>query len=326
MKSVAFIILLGSITLSGSDFKTRLIAETGVYHNSGQLSNQEFLVTQLDLKSSYKLLRRGYGLQADVRWQPQFYFSEVQELANRINMGLVFRKVLPFKFSGQTNLRVQRDDVGSNPFSFQSAEAGLNLNWQFSKRFAPSLSFTYLNSDYRFISQTDISAFRLGFDFAQLVKPGFKLRYGLQYQTYESSASGELQKSLRYGPQLKLSLRRSYSFDLTYRLLRLDIDGFQSSGLENYFRLVIGKLFAESWSVFIFSEGYSRSIDVQTEDNQTALFLPSESENRFYIKLERELSRRMALHLKSGYQRNDLLLSNVRFAGLQAVVGFSYKR
>jgi len=326
LKLALLIIFLATYSLSASDFKTRLIAETGVYHNSGQLTNQEFLVTQMDWKASYSHLRRGYGLQGNIRWQPQFYFSDVQELANRIHAGLIYRKVLPYKLSGQANLRLQRDDVGSNPFSFQSAEAGLNLNWQRSRKLAPSILFSYLNGSYRFFSQTDITAIRLGLNISQLIKPGIKLQYGLHFQTYESSNGVEIQNSLRYGPQLKFSLRRSYSFDIIYRFLRLDIDKFDSDGSENYFRVVIGKLFADSWSLFIFAEGHSRTIDIQDDINQAALFLPSESENRFYVKLEREFSRKMAVHLKSGYQRNDLLLSNVRFAGLQAVVGLRYKR
>ncbi len=290
------------------------------------MSNQEFLVTQLDLKTSYRLLGNGYGIQSNVRWQPQFYFSDVQELANRIHADLVLKKVLPYKLIGQANFRVQRDDVGNNPFSFQSAEVGINLNWQRFSKLAPSLFFSYLGGEYRFISQTDITATQLGFSITQILKPGFKLLYGLQLHTYESSSLSEIQQSFRYGPQFKISLRRNYTLDITYRLLGMDIDGFESTGLENYFRLVIGKLFADSWSLFIFAEGHTRNLDIPSDYSQAALFLPSESENRFYIKLERELSSRMAIHLKSGYQRNDLLLSNVRFAGLQAVLGFSYKR
>ncbi|MGH1363630.1 MAG: hypothetical protein ACRBF0_08745 [Calditrichia bacterium] len=321
---ISLCMLQCSILTAGS-FKTRLSAEGGIYHSSSRLISQEYLLSRLDLSANYTFVKPRLKFNMSSRLRPEMYLSSSQNLSTKFDVATALQFQPAKRFSTQIGLSYQSEQLAEASAGIRVYELGTRLAWRMSSRFISSVQIKAIGSEFELASSTEIDALNLAMFLEQRFRRSIKLSYAFHIGSYRARDPILSLQSWRLGPQLGLSYRKSFSLDLTYRLLALRLQDKLENGVEHYFQLVAGKIVTSKWSIFLLAEGYFRDFSDTIALTDAFLFLPSETENRFHIKLERDISDKTSFYIKSGYQRSDLLLRDVRFAGLQAVIGITYR-
>jgi len=322
---ISLCMLQCSILTAGS-IKTRLSAEGGIYHSSSRLLSQEYLLSRLDLSAKYTLVKPLLRFNISSRLRPELFLSSSQNLSTKFDVATALQFQPAKRISTQIGLSYQSEQLAEGSAGIRVYEIGTRLAWRISSRFISSVQVKAIGSEFELTSSTEINALNLAMFLEQRFRRNTKLSYAFQIGSYRAQDPVLSLQSWRLGPQLGLSYRKAFSLDLTYRVLALRLQDNSENGIEHYFQLVAGKIVTSKWSIFLLAEGYFRDFSDTIALTDALLFLPSETENRFHIKLERDVSDKTSFYMKSGYQRSDLLLRDVRFAGLQAVIGITHKR
>jgi hypothetical protein len=116
---------------------------------------------------------------------------------------------------------------------------------------------------------------------------------------------------------------KDFVINFDYRFLIHNSQYTSYPSIENWLRLVAGKILSEKWSAFVLTDYYFRNFRTKgiAADNQGLLYTSTNFENRIYLKLGYDIADNIELYIKSGYFDENISVDKYSFEGLDISLG-----
>ncbi len=125
----------------------------------------------------------------------------------------------------------------------------------------------------------------------------------------------------RAGPQIHMNYLKKIIFTFEYQFLVHESKITTYPSYEQWFRLLAGKTLYPGWSAFILVEYYKRHFEYPESENIDFLYIPINTENRYFFKLAYDLNKNMEVYVKSGYFDKQLFYMGNTLSGWHGLFG-----
>jgi hypothetical protein len=130
----------------------------------------------------------------------------------------------------------------------------------------------------------------------------------------------------RFGPQFSLEFRKKFIVSGNYRFLLHQSDLTRAESYEHWVRVMFGKLLSTKWSLFFLLDYFFRDYSLAGGNDTDLLYAPLDTQNHFYLKLEREMKPQTDLFFRIGFLNENLIYQDFTFSGWRATVGVEWSR
>ncbi|MFA8341577.1 MAG: hypothetical protein ACEPO8_01280 [Rhodothermaceae bacterium] len=326
IKKILFVILIYLMPVIGQS-KYKLNFESGYLYSDIENNNsEEALLTKLELRYSYKYKR----INTKFKIQPGFTSSEFSPKALK----------LKGEFSYQTN--EEKFNYGFNTFyqlnnyyenkTYQLSIMSFNtmLSLMVSKRSDVSLHLSYYKQKSEFMASQDVDRISSSLNLSYFANRNFQFNYGMFYERFfiDSESNfliGERNQNngYRVGPIISINYTKNFIARLKYRYLYQKTEVFNEASIEHSVRLVTGKLLSDKWSLFVLID-YTQPVynfELQSYTDKNLLYVSTNYENNYYLKLARKLGKKFSIYTKVGYFNESIKYLGYDFKGWNCLLG-----
>ena len=314
----------------------KLSAEGGLSHSSfGPLASQQYLLARFNgqLKYFFNGEHSAWALQGSLR--PDLYLAEtipssvILQLKGEYLQQQRHGSWGVFFENQRQRLRFSGDGVDIDVF-----QLGARGNWFVRKGQVLTLGLGYNYRDFTAAIDNQLDALVLSLRWSGQPGDGLRCYGGLYGENFRirslrrraDVAGREENRGWRYGPELGLEHKKALLLSGNYRLLLHQSELTDATALEHRVRLLFGKILTAEWSLFALFDYYFRNQSYEALADAFLFYTPVDTENRFYLKLERDMGTRTDAYLKIGYVSEDFTLGTLNYAGWQGTVGIEISR
>lgn len=314
----------------------KLSAEGGLSHSSfGQLATQQYLLARLNgqLRYHFNGERSAWALQGSLR--PDLYLAETVPSSVILQLKGEYqqqrRRYGWDVFFENQRQRLRFSGAGIDLDIFQLGARG---NWFFRKGQILTLGLGYNYRDFTAAVDNQLDALVLSLRWSGQLGDGLRGYGGFYGENFRirslrrraDVAGREENRGWRYGPEIGLEHRKALLLSGSYRLLLHQSELTDTNALEHRVRLLFGKILSADWSLFALFDYYFRNQSYEALADAFLFYTPVDTENRFYLKLERDMGTRTDVYVKIGYLSEDFTQESLNYAGWQGTVGIEISR
>lgn len=337
-----WIVVIGLMLLPGlpgwaqGNMAYKLSAEGGVSHSSfGQLASQQYLLARFhgQLKYQVNSERSAWALQGNLR--PDLYLAETVPSSVILQLkGEYLQQQRRYGWGVFFENQRQRLRFSGSGVDIDIFQLGVRGNWFFRKGQILTLGLGYNYRDFTAAVDNQLDALVLSLRWSGQLGDGLRCYGGFYGENFRirslrrraDVAGREENNGWRYGPELGLEHKKALLLSGSYRLLLHQSEVADATALEHRVRLLFGKILTSEWSLFALFDYYFRNQSYEALADAFLFYTPVDTENRFYLKLEKDMSTRMDAYLKIGYLSEDFTLGTLNYAGWQGTVGIEISR
>ncbi len=323
------LLLLFATTPLLGQLKYKLTGEGGIAQAATSVNNaQHFLLAGFEgqLKLAHSTRKYAWRLQTEL--QPEFFFQTVNITALVWNVkGQYFRKHRKFSWGIKTDYRLNRLMVDVLDLNYNVFLGGIQSAWFYRPGASIALNLEYAYRDVDASIENTLKAFLFSAKWLRLFTLSTKISAGIYGENFfidgVAAEGSNLRENngWRFGPELTLDYKRKFVLNATYRLISHQSQILDEATFEHWIRLLFGKILSPKWSLFFLTDFYLRDNTVQADTNPNLLYSPLSNQNRFYVKLDQELTRKTDVFLKIGYTSENLVYEELTFSGWRGTVG-----
>lgn len=131
----------------------------------------------------------------------------------------------------------------------------------------------------------------------------------------------------RIGPALSFNYTKDFILRINYRYLYQNTKIFSRKSTEHKFRFVAGKLLNKFWSLFVLVDYTQPVYDFKLDEynDKNLLYISTNYENNYYLKLARKLSENISVYTKMGYFNESIKYLGYDFKGWNCLLGVEIK-
>ncbi len=311
--------------LSAGNFGFKLAAEAGTH--------------QFEEQGSEPLIRFSAALQFKQRFRQQYLNFQARLTPEIIGIS---GSTSSMKFSG--NLQTGRNykqggwEAGlraknyfyqlsaNNNVYFAVAEFGVSgfYRWQGSAFYFGRLHYLYRDLDTQPANHLDSFRGAGGLLFNGWSKMRLQILFCLERFRISTRQQDRINSGWRAGPEINFHYQAKVFIHSTLRLLYHESDLRKKAGHELQAQIVFGKFLTSRLSLFAYLD--YRIINLPQSDLPVELLYSSvDNENWYYLKLEFEPLKRLAVYGKAGYFKDNLPRESNTLSGMQVLLGLSWK-
>lgn len=324
-----------SAVLNGGELSYKISGEGGGARTAFDLfTPQRFALGRFFGQLRYQEKNRSYDWMLQGNFRPELYLSTTTTAILTLNLKMQFlKKGRHFHWQFFFENKQQYLRLSENNFGIDVIQIGGQGIWPLRPGNILTLTTGYHARDFSGSFDNQIDALNAVLQWRKSIKGATRLLTGFYGETFDISSitnltqfgSRDNNQGFRFGPEIGLMHKRNYVFNGIYRFLLHRSDITDSDAHEHHIRLLAGKLISRDWSLFFLLDYYIRDLSLENQENINLLYTPIDTENRFYIKLERELDTRSTLFFRIDYLNEDLARQGVNYSGWQGTIGLSFR-
>ena len=311
-------------------FKYKISLDGGAAQNSfGFSDSQNFLLARFFGQLRYFQIRKSYDWSIRGDFRPEVFLADGSTSNLLANLKGQFVKKGK-KFSGlvfasykQQYLNLERDKVSIN-----TAQFGGQYIRPYKSIGIFSLSGSYYAREFFAKTNERKNGGAAFLQWQKSLKGAITLQVSGYGEWFYIRSLENRNNGMRAGPQIGISYRRNYIINTSYRFLFHQSDITRPGSNEQHLRLLMGKLLNQHWSLFFLLDYYFRHYHFHPNQPSASplVYIPIDTENRFYFKLEREINPLTTLYLRIGYLNEDLTRQQFSYAGWQGTLGITFRK
>jgi len=125
----------------------------------------------------------------------------------------------------------------------------------------------------------------------------------------------------RFGPEFYFESNKIIYLTIRYSFLWHWSKITRDPSFEQYFRILLGKVFRKNFTLLCVVDYYWNNLKLQQDSDILALYIPFDTENRVDIKIERPFTNKVLYFVRGGYFKDDFALQNFTAQGWQFLIG-----
>ncbi len=316
-----------------AQFIYKINGETGFYKSSGYgINDAGNLLASVEGLAGYKFQQDNRSASIQMRMRPELYdavdklsslkfkvSADYYQREEKFNWGINVARQL-FKFTDE-NLSISYDQFLLNAdlsgFFLNNTPVSLNFGYAFQK----------LSSNGKQQLDMLFADSQLFEDLNNYLRIGYGLyieRFSLQNEMINPDLKIKENKGWRYGPLVSINYLKSFLLNFEYRFLFHDSQFTRYPSIEQWIRLIGGKIIYKRWSVFLLVNYYFRNFRqiADTAGIDEILYTPTNFENRVYAKFGFDVNDKFEIYLKPGYFMENLFSDKYSFEGWDVLIGF----
>jgi len=323
--TVILLLLLSNLSAK-STIRIRGGAESGIYLQDS-FSTQ--LLSTIYTSVNYRQQISDSQLDLKVRLSPRFYhperFSNFRFVSNvdyrkdigsnRLNLGLVFRKNW-YDSNNQFSFSYRLWQISSKFIHSLSRKKRISIDLGI---FSRDFSHNYFNRMRGYSGQLIYS-----FDLLNRLRMGAGINLEQFYiSKAHSGLNVDSNSGRQIGPALSIGYHAKYIFTASIIYNWLTYEKYDGNHRNYHILLLLGRYLTAKTTVFFYANLYqgitNSNIPIELR------YKPISDENTFYLKLGYDFRSNSELHIKIGYQQEELFNRNNSFSGVQVLLGLSFK-
>ena len=152
-------------------------------------------------------------------------------------------------------------------------------------------------------------------------------KFFIHSESNASFGSRNKNNGYRVGPIFSMNYSRAFIFRLSYKYLYQETEVFDEASSEHNLRLVTGVLLNKYWSLFALVD-YTQPVydfELKNYNDKNLLYISSNYENNYYLKLAYKVSKKFSVYTKAGYFNESIKYLNYDFKGWNCMLGVEIK-
>ncbi len=330
-------VVIFSLTLMlGAGLWPQVSAEGWSYRLAGEGGWTRFTFTRLPARTS-PLLRFDARLRhrhaspgtlwfVEGLFRPEIFLTEDIPTFTRLSLqGGLLRRHRTFQW--RVGLAAERQD-----FSYFTERLGVYLGqgsgellWQYRPAGALGLQTDFFFRKLNNRLETRLTAVVMNPTWRRAFSASTRLTVGVRWEKFRFRqlplTAPHENSGWRFGPEVAVSYQKRVAVSGNYRFLWHHSDITRSPSYEHWVRLLLGKILSQSWSAFFLVDYFFRNYHFPQAPPPGLVYAPLNTENRVYLKLERELSGHADLFVRMGYFSEGIIDRDETLSGWRATVG-----
>lgn len=324
------------IIILGAGLPRQAVAEGWSYRLAGEGGWTRFAFTQLPARSSPLLrldvrLRHRHASQKTLwfvegHFRPEIFLTEDIPTFTRFSLqGGLLRRYRTFQW--RIGFAGERQDFSffEDRLDVHLWQAGGEFIWQYQPAGALGLQTDFFFRQLNNRQETRLNALVMNPTWQRAFSASTRLTVGLHWEQFRFR---QLLRSVphensgwRFGPEVAVSYQKRVAVSGNYRFLWHHSDITRSPSYEHWVRLLLGKILSQSWSAFFLVDYFFRNYNFPQPPPPGLVYAPLNTENRVYLKLERELSGHADFFVRMGYFSEGIIDRHETLSGWRATVG-----
>ncbi len=186
------------------------------------------------------------------------------------------------------------------------------------------LNYAYRDLDTAPANRLDALQSAAGLLWKRWTKARVQVLFNLERFRVSARQQSRVNNGWRIGPEINFHYQANIFIRSTLRFLYQYSDVIRKPGNEIQAQFIFGKFLNPRLSLFAFLD-YRLVRRPRTDVPPELLYSSIDNENWYYLKLEYEALKRLAVYAKAGYFRDVLSQSEGALSGMQALIGVSWK-
>lgn len=299
--------------------------EFGLYKTSNSKFYEESLKLDAIIKIHRKFRSNNFSLKANLK--PEF--CESFKSLKFSTKGSYSQKFSKSELITSINFRKNFYFLPNSNFNYDIFKISLEGSHLLTPKtlFLSSLNFYYRDFRNGIRNNFDVISSELNFvkpiSKHQKYKIGFYAEsFSIETKEYHQTFQND---GFRIGSQVGFSYKKSFIFNLNYRILWHSDKLSGLNSYENWIRILFAKMIFKEVTFLVLADFYLRDFDTKSNANLNLLYTSIDTENRVHLKIEKTISKWLDFYLKTGYQKEELIYNNSSFSGWNASLGVEFK-
>jgi len=333
IRKLFFIAIIWFIPVSGQS-KYKFSFESGYLHSEIRKNmTKSDLLSRLELKYFYKYKKMNLKLKA----QPGFIGIKLKPKDLKLKGEFLFQ-ARSEKFNYGFNATYQLNNYYENEI-YRLGVISLSglVSVIASKRSDISFNTSYHIQRSKFTDSQDIERISVSCALNYFTNRNLQFNYGLYYERFfidsesnfilearnQSGSFRDKNDGYRIGPMFSVSYTKNFIVRLKYKYLYQKTKIFEEASIEHSVRLLAGKLLDKDWSLFVLVD-YTQPVynfELKSYRDKNLLYISSNYENNYYLKLARKIGKRFSIYTKAGYFNESIKYFDYDFKGWNCLLG-----
>ena len=288
------------------------------------------VLSRIDFKFNYKCK----DLSAKIKVQPGFLGTDFRTKSLKYKGELIFnRRTSDINYGAK--ISYQRNNYyETNVHNLNIASLNLSSSFIIGKKFSIDSRFSYNTQKTEFYEAQHIKRLNLTLSGSYYYNSYTHFNIGVYGERFFiESESNKLigfrneNDGYRLGPVVSLNYSRSFIIRINYRCLYQKTEIFDKASSEHNLRLVTGVLLNKNWSLFALID-YTQPVydfELKSYNDKNLLYISSNYENNYYLKLAYRLNKNISLYTRTGYFNESIKYLSYDFKGWNCMLGIEIK-
>ncbi len=222
----------------------------------------------------------------------------------------------------------QQISAFSSNILIRISQIGSQASWSFRRSNALQFSLDFVHRTVNDPLDSRLNALLMRLAWQRIFASSATFSAGLYLEKFEiqrgSATFPEQNDGWRYGPEIGLAYKHRVVLSGNYRFLWHQSDVTTSPSYEQWIRLLFGKILSPQWSFFFLTDYFFRNYTINGGAPAALVFAPLDTENRVYLKIERDFSPAVTAFFKIGFLSENFIGTEQSLSGWRGTVGVSY--
>lgn len=325
----------GSGMAGEEKLRYRLIGEGGLSHTrfshtAGQLHG----ISRLESRATLSHDAPPAFWQLQLRFRPELYSTT--PASHLIHLQLRGDYARQWKrFQGNLSLTGQQQRLRTVPLRLTHSLLLISLNtaWHYRAGRTFIIRGSYSHRRLEGHGDTRLTSFHGFLRWRRIFSPFRRLELGIfaerfyiqaRYSTPGNPGPAR-NRGWRIGPEISARSARKLLISATYRLAFHRSRRVGKMAYHHQLRLLLGKTLASGWSLFGLVDLFLRSSGTPRGILILLLYTSLDTENRVYLKLEKQVNRTSEIFLRVGYLSENFLADTPALSGWQFTAGLDWQ-
>ena len=310
----------------------RLGAEGGWSRSAfSSLLTRSSPVVRLNGRVKYggKSRRNSWFLQA--RFRPDIFLTDDLPTFSRFSLqGSFLQKFRAARWRFTAAHERQQISAFNSDIVIGISQIGSQASWSFHRSNALQFSLDFVHRtvndplDSRLNAVLTRLALQRAFSSSTTFAAGLYLeKFKIQQRSAGFSAQND---GWRYGPEISLAYKHRIVLSGNYRFLWHQSDVTTAPSHEQWVRLLFGKILLPQWSLFFLTDYFFRDYSIRGNAPVALVFAPLDTENRVYLKIERDISAAITTFFRIGFLSENFIATEQSLSGWRSTLGVEIKK